>query len=582
MHCGKKILSLILATAFLFSLVACGGDHVATPEETGNYTVNYHDSVTLSSIDSKVEFSDFSVENLADNGTGNLSFYITLHLPSEVNPTVYAAWFSNFKIGDNEANCELVTMGADGTGRYVQISEDSDELSDAITYHVFCSAKVSETVYSMTCSIKEDLNFEFVISASDVSMILFEQAEELFADEQYDDSLAYYELITGTQKGQADIRIQSIECLNVIDSLNATIEGNYNTTTDFLGQYMDALFNTSVSAEGSYDIATYTYNLRIYFSSMFSDIAGILGASLGEVVGNSGGVQGTHAKESYEIFREAGFDSITCYVEYCDYEGNVIESDTYTKDDYERESESQIQQEKAAGIEHIGDFTIQKGTLIEYSGNSTNVEIPNTVSTIGADAFQGNQNLQSVDIPDSVVVIESGAFLNCKNLQDVHFSNNLKIIGFRAFEGCSLETLVYPASIEQVDSYAFSMNDIKQVTFLPGIATIPQGVCNFTSITTLAEIIIPEGVKSIDGYAFMDLKVSTITLPSSLEKIEEHAFERVNADTINYNGTISQYSNITIESVTSNGEFSFGPINCTDGVFDLHEKTSYFIEDGGF
>lgn len=347
MHCGKKILSLILATAFLFSLVACGGDHVATPEETGNYTVNYHDSVTLSSIDSKVEFSDFSVEDLADNGTGNLSFYITLHLPSEVNPTVYAAWFSNFKIGDNETNCELVTMGADGTGRYVQISEDSDELSDAITYHVFCSAKVSETVYSMTCSIKEDLNFEFVISASDVSMILFEQAEELFADEQYDDSLAYYELITGTQKEQADIRIQSIECLNAIDSLNATIEGNYNTTTDFLGQYMDALFNTSVSAEGSYDIATYTYNLRIYFSSMFSDIAGILGASLGEVVGNSGGVQGTHAKESYETFREAGFDSITCCVEYCDYEGNVIESDTYTKDDYERDHEPQIQPELA-------------------------------------------------------------------------------------------------------------------------------------------------------------------------------------------------------------------------------------------
>ena len=123
------------------------------------------------------------------------------------------------------------------------------------------------------------------------------------------------------------------------------------------------------------------------------------------------------------------------------------------------------------------------------------------------------------------------------------------------------------------------MNEIQSVTFLPGITTIPNGACDFTLTTTLEEIIIPEGVKTIEGYAFMDLDVSTIILPSSLEKIEEHAFERVNADTINYNGTVSQYSNITVESVTSNGKFSLGPVNCTDGVFDLHEKTSYSIED---
>lgn len=342
---GKRVLSIILIIAFMLSLAGCGCGRAVVPDETGDYTVNYHDSVALPSIEAEVEFSDFLVENLTEDGTGDLSFYITLHLPDEVDPTVYATWFSNFSISGNTANCELVTMGNDGMGQYVQIPEDNKESSGTIIYHAFCPAKVSEDTYSLTCSVNEDLNFEFVISESDVGTSLFEQAEELFANGQYDPSLAYYELITGTQKEQADMRIQSIECLNVIDSLNATIESNYTTTNDFWGQYMDSLFNTSISAEGSYDVISYTYNLRIYFSSIFSDIAGIFGASLGDVVGNSGGIEGTQAQETYEVFREAGFDGITCRVEHCDYEGNVIQTDVYTKENYEQEHEAQIQSE---------------------------------------------------------------------------------------------------------------------------------------------------------------------------------------------------------------------------------------------
>ena len=563
----KRVLSIILIIAFMLSLAGCGGDRAVVPDETGDYTVNYHDSVALPSIEAEVEFSDFLVENLTEDGTGDLSFYITLHLPDEVNLTVYATWFSNFSISGNTANCELVTMGNDGMEQYVQIPEDNEEPSDTIIYHVFCPAKVSEDTYSLTCSANEDLNFEFVISGNDVGTTLFEQAEELFANGQYDPSLAYYERITGTQKEQADMRVQSIECLKAIDSLNATIESNYTTTNDFWGQYMDSLFNTSISAEGSYDVTSYTYNLRIYFSSMFSDIAGIFGASLGDVVGNSGGIEATQAKEAYEVFREAGFDGITCRVEHCDYEGNVIQTDVYTKEIYEQEQEAKIQQEKADGIEHIGDFTIQNGTLIEYSGNAANVEIPDTVTVIGERVFNRNLNLKTVVMPDSVVEIEPYAFVDCENLREVTFSNNLQKIGQSAFQMCSLETIVYPASIQQIDSYAFLQNDVKSVVFLPGRTTIPKGACDFSFGNTLEELVIPEGVKTIEEYAFQYFNVSTVTLPSSLEKIEKYAFEGVNADTINYNGTVAQYSNI-IEGITGGSDFTLGPVNCTDGVFN--------------
>ena len=567
----KRVLSIILIIAFILSLTGCGGGRAVVPDETGDYTVNYHDSVALPSIEAEVEFSDFLVENLTEDGTGDLSFYITLHLPDEVDPTVYATWFSNFSISGNTANCELVTMGNDGMGQYVQILEDNEEPSDTIIYHVFCPAKVSEDTYSLTCSANEDLNFEFVISGNDVGTTLFEQAEELFANGQYDPSLAYYERITGTQKEQADMRVQSIECLKAIDSLNATIESNYTTTNDFWGQYMDSLFNTSISAEGSYDVTSYTYNLRIYFSSMFSDIAGIFGASLGDVVGNSGGIEGTQAQETYEVFREAGFDGITCRVEHCDYEGNVIQTDVCTKEIYEQEQEAKIQQEKAAGIEHVGDFTIQNGTLIEYSGNAENIEIPDTVTAIGERVFSQNSNLKTVVMPDSVVEIGMYAFSGCENLCEVAFSSNLQKIGLSAFEGCSLESIVYPSSIQQVDSYAFSGNEIKSVTFLPGITAIPREACSFHYYNaTLEEVVIPEGVKIIEGYAFYDLHISSLTLPVSLETVKEFAFDSVTIDEINYNGSVSQYSNnVEVENYEfSNNTFRYGPIKCNDGIFE--------------
>ena len=375
---GKKILSAILATALILSLVACGGNHVEAPDETGDYTVNYHESVALPSINAEIEFTDFSIENLADDGAGDLNFYITLHLPDAADPASYAAWFSNFSAGNNEADYELVTIGDDGTGAYVQISEELDASFDTMIYHVFCTADLSGGSLSLTGSVNNDLNFEFEISENEVSSFLFEQAENLFENEQYDSSLTYYKFVSGAQKEKADSRMQSIECLDVIDSLNATIEGSYNTTDDFWGQYMNSFFNTSVTATGSFDIQDYTYTLRIAFSSIFSNIAALTGSSLGDAIGNSGGMQGTYAKDTYEVFYKAGFDGITCRVEFSDYEGNVFETDTYTLTDHENDINTEIREKEEAEAKTadvIERYTLITGEdLYPNSGNVANPE----------------------------------------------------------------------------------------------------------------------------------------------------------------------------------------------------------------
>ena len=114
-------------------------------------------------------------------------------------------------------------------------------------------------------------------------------------------------------------------------------------------------------------------------------------------------------------------------------------------------------------------------TITDYIGEETNISIPKTydgktVSAIGKRAFDNkmkngddyywyNTNIQSVFIPNTVKTIGEDAFRNCKNLQTVTFEENstLSEIGAHAFVTCdSLEKITLPNSLRTVREGAFS------------------------------------------------------------------------------------------------------------------------------
>ncbi len=156
--------------------------------------------------------------------------------------------------------------------------------------------------------------------------------------------------------------------------------------------------------------------------------------------------------------------------------------------------------------------------------------IPNSVTSIGSEAFSGCSGLTSVTIPSSVTSIGEGAFYNCSGLTEVNYNaTNCTSMGNSSyspvFSRCtSLTTLNIGNNVKKIPRYAF------------------YGCSSLTSVT------IGNSVTSIGDYAFYDCRgLTSVTIPSSVTSIGEHAF---------YN--CSSLTSVTIpDSLTSIGDYAF-------------------------
>ncbi len=120
---------------------------------------------------------------------------------------------------------------------------------------------------------------------------------------------------------------------------------------------------------------------------------------------------------------------------------------------------------------------VGNGILYRYNGSEEIVSIPASVTSITANAFNGNAKIRQVyvtDIENSMLVeIGDNAFANCVNLESVILPASLEKIGASAFESDNkLATVVHfgDGEPQNVGSYAFNNTHSEMKVYLQSSA----------------------------------------------------------------------------------------------------------------
>lgn len=178
---------------------------------------------------------------------------------------------------------------------------------------------------------------------------------------------------------------------------------------------------------------------------------------------------------------------------------------------------------KKTAIEHP-DFVIQGTAVVKYKANAAAVTVPEGITEIRENAFYG-KSLKTISFPDSLRSIGDNAFASCQNLEAVVLPDSVEELGCRSFENCfSIEYVKLSSSLRHVGGYAFV--DAHELSYLE----IPEGVESiggsaFSDCRSLAELVLPSTLKSLDAFAFKGCsQLTKVILPEGMETIGFTAF----------------------------------------------------------
>ena len=160
-------------------------------------------------------------------------------------------------------------------------------------------------------------------------------------------------------------------------------------------------------------------------------------------------------------------------------------------------------------------------------------------------------NIHSVTIPQSVTSIGYEAFCYCKNLQSLTLEGSIESMGDGAFAYCtSLKTFPLVGNIQKIGDYTFyRCDDLENVTIPESVTSI--GKYAFEYCDDLGNVTIPQSITSIGDYAFENcnrLKLTTPSFGEKLQTIGKYAFRNC----------FCPSEEVTIpQSVTSIGDSAF-------------------------
>lgn len=133
--------------------------------------------------------------------------------------------------------------------------------------------------------------------------------------------------------------------------------------------------------------------------------------------------------------------------------------------------------------------------------NLADVALPKALTELKG-VFQGCKSLKEIEIPESVTVIGYEAFKICSNLEKIRIPDSVKKIGSAAFQSClHLKSVIIPDTVESIDTSAFrGCRGLTDIRLPKSLAEIPNFA--FLYCQSLRRIILPDSMKEIGSHAF--------------------------------------------------------------------------------
>lgn len=213
-------------------------------------------------------------------------------------------------------------------------------------------------------------------------------------------------------------------------------------------------------------------------------------------------------------------------------------------------------QDPTAQSPEKGAYQYENRVLTEYTGTKTRIHPHLTVSKepvvgLGDGVFKDSQTIEyfSVAHNDEFTTIGAESFMN-SSLREVDLFDSVTTIGARAFANCAqLETLTLPDSLTTIGEGALDgLTGLKKLVIKCDPALIPAGA--FANMPNLSEVTVESG--AIPAHMFEGSGVTALTLGAGVTEIGEKAFA----------GTALNAAELTNVTAIGAGAFEGSALEC--------------------
>ena len=169
-------------------------------------------------------------------------------------------------------------------------------------------------------------------------------------------------------------------------------------------------------------------------------------------------------------------------------------------------------------------------------------------------ACQGAKSLTKVTLPESVTTLGNSSFSECSALMEIVLPSKLNKIDSYSFEKTALKELNIPESVTEMGAFILDGNTavkslnvpknvivmqeneggyhgslygsaVESVTFAEGREVVPDRACQ--GAKSLTKVTLPESVTTLGNSSFSECSaLMEIVLPSKLNKIDSYSFEK--------------------------------------------------------